>query len=66
MITKETITIAGKEYQHTFSDTFKIKKDGTEEVYDDAIDNIHCAWTYSETDIPLEQEETQVIEEEIQ
>ena len=52
MISRETVTIDGKELTRTYSDTFKIRKIGTDEIYDDAIDVLD--YTYEETDIPIE------------
>ena len=52
MISTETITIDGKELTRTYSDTFKIRKVGTDEVYDDAIDAL--PYEYEETDQPLD------------
>ena len=52
MISTETITIDGREFTHTYSDTFKIRKVGTDEVYDDAIDVLN--FQYEETDIALD------------
>ena len=52
MISTETITIDGREFTHTYSDTYLIRKVGTDEIYTDAMDiNPH---EYKETDIPLE------------
>ena len=55
MISTETITIDGKEFTHTYSDTYKIRKVGTDEIYDDAIDVLN--FQYEETNIPLLVEE---------
>ena len=52
MISTETVTIDGKELTRTYSDTFKIRKIGTDEIYDDAIDVLD--YTYEETDIQIE------------
>lgn len=39
----------------TYSDNaVMIRKDGTDEVYDEAIDIEGASYTYSETDIPIE------------
>lgn len=40
---------------HVFSDTYKIIKVGTDEIYDDAVDRIE--YMYAETDILLPSEE---------
>ena len=52
MIIKETVTINGREFTRTHSDTYKIRKIGTDEIYDDAMDVPD--YQYEETDIPLE------------
>ena len=39
-------------FTHTHSDTFKIRKIGTDEIYEDAMDVLD--YQYEETDIPLE------------
>ena len=52
MIIKETVTIDGRVFTHTHSDTYKIRKIGTDEIYTDAIDVLN--FSYEETDIPLE------------
>lgn len=36
----------------------KIKQEETGAVYDDAVDVIPCRYTYTETDIPIEGEDT--------
>ena len=38
-------------FTYTFSDTYKIRKIGTNEVYEDAMDVLD--FQYEETDIPL-------------
>ena len=52
MIIKETVTIDGRVFTHTHSDTYKIRKIGTDEIYTDAMDVLN--FSYEETDIPLE------------
>jgi hypothetical protein len=52
MIIKETVTIDGRVFTHTHSDTYKIRKIGTDEIYTDAMDVLD--YTYEETDIPIE------------
>ena len=50
----------GVNLYRTYSDAeVKIRKVGTDEVYDEAIDIEGAAYTYEETDIPIE-----VVEEE--
>ena len=49
MIKQETITINGRELTETYSDGgFKIRKKGTDEIYDKAID-IPNRYEYEET-----------------
>ena len=52
MIIKENITIDGREFTRTYSDTYKIRKIGTDEIYTDAMDVLD--YQYEETDIPIE------------
>jgi len=52
MIITKTVTIDGREFTHTYSDTFKIRKVGTDEIYTDAMDVLD--FQYEETDIPLD------------
>ena len=52
MISTETVTIDGKELTRTYSDTYLIRKVGTDEIYDAAIDVLN--FQYEETDIPLD------------
>ena len=52
MIIKETVTIDGRVFTHTYSDTYKIRKVGTDEIYEDAMDVLD--FQYEETDIPLD------------
>jgi hypothetical protein len=61
MIVRETLTREdGVLLQHTYSDERKyIRKVGTEEVYEDAVDLYPSAYEYEETEeyIPVEEEE---------
>lgn len=57
MIYVETVTINGKEYKRTYSDTYTIQRDGVE--YSEAIDPIDSDRKYTETENKLpELEET--------
>ena len=38
MIIKETVIINGREFTRTYSDTYKIRKIGTDGIYTDAMD----------------------------
>lgn len=54
MIVVETIEINEKPYKKSFSDSgFKIRKKGTNEIYDEAIDVLD--FEYEETDEPIEE-----------
>lgn len=55
MIIKETVTIDGRVFTHTYSDTYKIRKIGTDEIYTDVMDVLD--YQYEETDMPLEMPE---------
>ena len=55
MIHIETITLNGRQYTRTYSDTHYIKRDGVE--YEEAIDPIDSGRVYTETDRPLESDE---------
>jgi hypothetical protein len=52
MIITKTVTIDGRVFTHTYSDTYKIRKIGTDEIYTDAMDVLD--YQYEETDIPIE------------
>ena len=52
MIHTETVTILGKQYRRTYSDTKMLLRDGIE--YEGAIDPIDAATVYEESDTPLE------------
>ena len=50
MIKTEIVTINGKQFQHTYSDSnYMIERDGV--LYSDAIDPLNTNRTYTETDI---------------
>lgn len=51
MIHTETITLNGKQYDHTYSDTYYIERDGAQ--YTEAVDPLNSGRVYTETDIPL-------------
>ena len=62
MIKQETITINGRELTETYSDSgFKIRKIGTDEIYDKAID-IPNRYEYEETTELIEQEDEELTE----
>ena len=55
MIYVETITLNGKQYQRTYSDTYMVERDGVQ--YSEAIDPIDSGRTYTESDTLLEPDE---------
>ena len=61
MVKKETVTIEGTEFTRHYSDSgVFIRKIGTEELYEEALDGVPCPYSYEETDmeIPIENQET--------
>lgn len=47
----------GMKLYRTYSDkNMKIQKDGTDEIYSEAIDVENRGFTYTETDIPIEED----------
>lgn len=57
MIIKETVPINWREFTRTYSDTYKIRKIGTDEIYSEAVDLPEMGYEYEETDVPLEPED---------
>lgn len=61
MIKKEIIAIEGIEFTRHYSDSgVFIRKIGTEELYEEALDSVPCPYSYEETvtEIPIENQET--------
>ena len=58
MLYTETVTIGGRQYRRTYSDTHKIARDGVE--YDEAIDPVDTDRTYTETDTSKTETEEQL------
>lgn len=58
MIQTETVTIGGRQYRRTYSDTHKIARDGIE--YDEAIDPVDTDREYTETDTSKTETEEQL------
>ena len=50
MITVENVTINGKQFKKTVSDTYLIRKVGTDEIYSEAYDLPEKDYEYEETD----------------
>ena len=57
MIIKEIVPINGREFIRHYSDTYKIRKIGTDEIYSEAVDLPDTGFSYIETDIEIEEEE---------
>ena len=65
MINTEHVTIGNMSFVRTYSDAgYKIHGGSPEGDYDEAVDPAEAGRTYTETDIPIEQEDTQVSEAE--
>lgn len=56
MIYTETVTIHGKEFRRTYSDTYMVTRDGVE--YGEAVDPIDTDRVYTESGTPLSEEIT--------
>ena len=50
MITVENITIGNRQFRKTVSDTYLIRKAGTDEIYYEAYDLAEKDYEYEETD----------------
>ena len=50
MITIENIIIGNKQFKKTVSDTYLIRKIGTDEIYSEAYDLLEKDYEYEETD----------------
>ena len=46
----------GRRIRHYSDSSFKIEQVETGIIYDDAVDNVPCAYTYKETKIPVYQD----------
>lgn len=58
MIKTEYLELNGQPFTKTYStDGFKIRKIGTDEIYDEAFDPIGTNRVYEETDIKIEGED---------
>ena len=58
MIITENVTIDGRQFVKTYSDEgMYIRQEQTGAMYSEAIDVENSAFTYTETDIPIEVEE---------
>lgn len=64
MLITENLTINEKAFVKNYSDAgFFVKKDGTEELYVEAVDPADAGRTYTETNIPTTQTEEPPTEE---
>lgn len=64
MIITERITIEDRQYVRTASNEgMMIRKDGTEEMYSEAVDLEEAGFTYTETDIPIEPDREVTLED---
>ena len=50
MVEPKPVTIDGKEYKRYADSTYKIRKVGTDEIYDEAYDLLTSEYEYEETD----------------
>ena len=50
MITIENVTIGNRQFEKTVSDTYLIRKVGTDEIYSEAYDLLEKDYEYEETD----------------
>lgn len=50
-------------YRSYSDENFMIKQNETGDLYDEAIDVEDAPYTYTETDIPIEEEENEMVEE---
>lgn len=58
MLTTEFVIIDNRQFRKTVSDTYLIRKVGTDEIYSEAYDLPEKDYVYEETDELLPKEET--------
>ena len=58
MITTKNITINGRQFKKTISDTYLIRKVGTDEIYSEAYDLLEKDYEYEETNELLPKDES--------
>ena len=64
MIQTENITIRERHFIHTYSDAgMKIRQNETGVIYDDAYDPIDSGRTYTETDEPIEPDDSENVDD---
>ena len=61
MIYTETVEIRGRKFVRTYSDTYRVMRDGLE--YDEAIDPIDSGRTYTESNTPLDADKNEATAE---
>ena len=60
MIVKEKLTINGREFIRTYSDAgFMVEREGVQ--YSEAVDPAQFGREYTETDVPIETEDEEVM-----
>lgn len=65
MVMRETVTINGRDFTYTYSGQgFPLRKVGTDEIYDDAIDVLE--FEYEETEEELKQQRILELEKELE
>lgn len=52
MIYTETVEIRGRQFIRTYSDAYKVERDGV--LYVEAVDPVDSGRTYTESDTPLD------------
>ena len=62
MITIENVTINGRQFKKTVSDTYLIRKVGTDEIYSEAYGLIKKDYEYEETNELLPKDELKEID----
>lgn len=53
----QTEYLSDKFVRHYSDSNLMIQKEGTDEIYSDAVDLLPCEFVYIETDIPIENNE---------
>ena len=49
--------LSPKRVRHYSDEGMMIRQEETDNLYEDAVDNIPCQYTYTETDTPIPEEE---------
>lgn len=65
MLKQEIVIIEGIEFTRHYSDSgVFIRKIGTEELYEEALDSVPCPYSYEETAMEIPSENQEMLEEE--